>query len=289
MEEKVPLLSDGLSNYERRVLGRNYGDRYTTRGIRNTAVDEKPNWDTDHAANLGDLTSRSVFEPDLSTNGHNTLAGEDWFTFTLTAVRSVVVTVNPTGGNYLGVYRTAGGAMQFRRGEAAGNLAFTLIGPNGTTNVDVGDLNGSGYGATESLTLPALGSGTYQLRVYDAGPTNDPVDMVVQTYDLSIRVGEGLVPPRAIAGINKRVQINGRCYLMGQYYSRALEAGAKIVAYEWDVDGDFVADPVPSDVNIQGETYCIFDTTGTKHVRLRVQDSYGTWSDWDEIRVEVFN
>jgi hypothetical protein len=278
MESPVPDTFEGLSSSDKRAAARYYGDRYTTRGLGRV-----PNWTSEHAAALGDITSRSVFEPDLSTNGAGTPAGEDWFTFTLSSSRPIVITVNPTGGTYSWVNQTndASIPVKLRNGERAGNLAITLVGPSGNINVNEGDLNGNGLGASESYSA-TLGAGTYQLRVYDTGP-NAPDDMVVQLYDLSIRVGEALVLPRAVAGINKRVQVNTNCYFMGQFHSRTLEPGAKIVAYEWDPgEGGIVS-------SSSGEIFHMYTTTGTRTARLRVKDSFDSWSDWDEIQVDVVN
>lgn len=276
MESPVPQHFEGLSFYEKIIAARYYGDRYTARVYDNENV--VPNWTLAHAVDFGDLTYRSVFEPDLSTNGFEDPAGEDWFTFTLTSPQDVTITVNPTGGTFWGAYST-GGTFALRHAEQAGNLAFTL--KTGAGSV-VSQRDAGGLGETESVSLTSLPAGAYSIRVYDAGPANVPANLVTQLYDLSLRVGESLVPPRAVAGIHKRVLKNANCHFMSQFYSRALEAGAEIVAYEWDFDNDFIAD------STQSHATHIFTTTGTKTVRLRVQDSFGTWSDWDEIEVDVF-
>lgn len=288
MESPVPNDFEGLSNHEMRMVQRMYGDRLTTRDPNDLTV--RPNWTSADAADLGDITSRSVFEANLSTNGYESIAGEDWFSFTLSSDRYVVIIVNPTGGSYWLGPDSDPGSMGVRRGERAANLAFTLVGPNpeNVYHENRGSLDQSPYGASETYSA-TLAAGSYKLRVYDAGPANDPTNMVVQLYDLSIRVGNSLVPPRAVAGIHKRVLINTTCHFMGQFHSRALEPGARIVAYEWDFDNDFIAD------STQPHATHIFTTPGTKSVRLRVQDSFqanqtegAKWSDWDEIKVDVF-
>jgi len=274
MEGILPDEFDSLSFHEKRAVGRCYGDRYTNR-----VAGAMPNWTAANAVDFDDLTTRSVFEPDLSTNGSGTPAGEDWFKFTINDTRFVTITVNPTGGSDWFIQSSPGNPdrvpPKVRHGERAGDLAFSLSGSGVNQTINAG-----GLGATETYSA-SLAPGTYLLRVYDVGPNNAD-DMIVQLYDLAIRVGDWRVPPRAVAGIDKRVEAQTDCYFMGQFHSRALEAGAKIVAYEWDPgEGGTIS-------STTGEVHYEYATPGTRTARLRVQDSFGTWSDWDEIKVDVY-
>ncbi len=154
----------------------------------------------------------------------------------------------------------------------AGNLALQLLAADGTTVLATSDTNTPGI--TEQITQGALAPGTYYVRIWDAGGASS-TNQVVQTYDMTIRIGTSKAPPRAIAGLNlKRAQADVLTYFMGNHNSYATEPAATIPVtnYAWDLDGDGVYD---SAGNGQPQPSFTYRSNGTFNVTLRVTDSNG--------------
>lgn len=274
MEPFLSSAFDGVQTDDLRNANRNYGDRFA--GNNSAAT----------ARNFGNLTSpsvRSIIERTLSTNGSagpsNT--DEDWFRFTTGSVQNVTISVTPTGGSYLNGPQSfdCSGSTSTVSAVSAGNLNLELRNDTGTTIRQTAPSTGSG--ASETLTASNLPGGTYTVRVFDSGP-NFSVDQVVQTYDLSIRVGTSKAPPTAIAGVNKRIMSGQVCAFIGDINSYVNEPGATITQYDWDLDGngsfEVLNNPRPTTTYI---------STGTRVATLRVTDSNGM-TDTDAINVEVF-
>ncbi|MFM9958394.1 MAG: PKD domain-containing protein [Phycisphaerales bacterium] len=276
MEPFINTGFDAIQIDEMRGVQRNYGDRFAGNNEAGTATD------------FGSLTSPavvSVIERDLSTNG---TAGplntdEDWFRFTLGSNQNLVITVTPTGGSYLSTVNNnngdcAGSPTTINAG-AAGNLNVELRNSAGTTVVQ--SASSAAAGSAEVLTRNNTTAGTYTLRVVDVGP-NSAVNQIVQTYNLSIRVGTSKAPPQAIAGVNKRIGAGFPCWFRGDLNSRANESGVTITNYQWDFENDGVFDATGAEVSTT------YSTPGPRTARLRVTDSNGLTDD-DTIVVDVFD
>ncbi len=164
------------------------------------------------------------------------------------------------------------GSLTSTDATQAGNLALELRAADGTTVLALS--NSNTLGITEQIAQAALGAGTYYVRVWDFGGASS-ANQIVQTYDLTIRVGISKAPPRAIAGLNlKRVQADTLCYFMGNHNSYATESAATIPAtnYAWDLDGDGVYDSAGAG---QPQPSFTYRSNGTFNVTLRVTDSNG--------------
>lgn len=273
-----PLLSvnfDMLSLDDLRGVARNYGDRFAGNGF----------FSTPH--NFGNLTTpvlRSVIERGLSTNGQTgTLnSKEDWFRFQLSTAQTIVVTVTPVGHAYNTAQQSGTGCTPATGplidASKAGNLAIELRIFNANNIPPVmQSSNAHGPGGTETLTR-AMTPGDYTIRVVDVGPS---ANQLVQLYDLTIRVGDALAPPTAVAGVHKRVTAGHTAYFMGNINSVANELGATIVTYDWDLDGDGEFETL----NNAQPTF-VYPSNGEIPVTLRVTDSNGL-TDTDTIMVAV--
>lgn len=280
MEPQINNLINLLTLDEIRAAGGNYGDRFS--GNQNAIFPQ----------DFGNLTTpalRSVIERELAINGtvvnydSQTFQQHDWFRFTLSSSQTVSITVTPTGSTYQNGVQFSGctsvdplvdvNALQ------AGNLALQLL-TSGQTVLQESSAGALGVAETVSTTLNA---GTYLVRVWDVGGA-PAQNQKVQTYDLEVRVGSSLAPPRAIAGLNKRVRANTTCQFIGNHNSYANEAGATIPTanYAWDLDGNGLFESVNNSQPTQ--TYL---SNGVYPVSLRVTDSLGT-SATDTIQVTVF-
>jgi len=275
MEPFATPAFDMVQMDDRRGAMRNYGDRFA--GNNSSAT----------ARNFGDLTTpiaKSIIERDLSTNGATgaNATDLDWFRFTLSSPQDIVITVDPTGGNYTAGQQSSecSGTTFAINAENAGNLTIALFLSDGTT-LQQAVVNGGGAGVTENLTANALPAGTYFVRVEDVGP-NASNNQIVQVYDLTIRMGAAFAPPSAIAGIHKRIGANLRCFYYGDLNSSATETGAVITQYDWDRDGDGVFEVINS-----AATNRMYPSNGVYNATLRVTDSNGM-QDTDTITTTVF-
>jgi hypothetical protein len=254
---------------------RNYGDRFAGN---NSAA---------NAVNFGDLTTpilKSIIERNLSTNGatgvNNT--SQDWFRFTLSSTQNVVITIDPTGGSYQNGQQTSGcqpSTPPTVVADQAGDLAVELR--DSTGNTVLMSSTGAAAGVNEVITANNLAAGTYTVRVFDQGP-NTASNQIVQTYDMTIRVGSATAPPQACAGVNKRIAAGTTCWFMGNINSRATETGATITTYAWDLDGDGTFE-----IANNSQPTRTYSVNGTYNVTLRVTDSNGK-TDTDTIQVTVF-
>lgn len=250
---------------------RNYGDRFAG----NNAVG--------NAVNFGDLTSpsvRSVIEKDLSTNGQGGFNSSnlDWFKFTLSSQQSVTITVTPTGVTAnIGQQTTdCNGTTTSVNAMQAGNLELQLREGTGVTTLFSSN---NAIGIAETITQ-TLDPGTYAIRVRQQSD-GTAANLVVQTYDLLIRVGTSKAPPKAVAGINKRCPANTNCWFLGSVNSRINETGTSISSYSWDYDGDGVYDATSTNTSF------VYTSSGVYPVTLKVTDS-NAQTDTDTINVTVF-
>lgn len=257
---------------DRRGAQRAYGDRRA--GNTSTAT----------AFNFGDLTSplvRSVIERDLGLNGQWTptnATGNDYFRFTLSESQTVSITAAPTGGSYLALNQTGGcnpttGVTE--NALNAGNISLELRAGDGITVLLSANVNANG--GSEIISAGTLEPGNYFVRVLDAGP-NDAVNGIVQTYDLTVRVAASVARPLAIAGVNKRVAANTRCYFYGNINSLANEGA--LTGHAWDFNNDGIFETAGSALS---RTYV---TNGTFIANLRVTNSGGQTAT-DSITVAV--
>ena len=76
-------------------------------------------------------------------------AFEDWFKFTLSAPQDVVITIDPTGGNYTAGFQSADcdGTLQAINAENAGDLNVSLFLSDGST-LQQAVVNAGGVGVT---------------------------------------------------------------------------------------------------------------------------------------------
>lgn len=274
MEPFIFTGQDMLLQDDIRAGQRNNGDRFAF------------NTDALGAQDFGDLTSRSILERDLSTNGVSALQGadRDWFRFTLTAARTVTITAQPRGASFSnGAQSTDCNSDLLSTVDSlrAGNLAVTLYNSDGTAQIATA--SSAAAGNAETINAGTLQPGTYTVRVIDQGP-NSTVNQFVQLYDLTIRVNSFRAPPQAIAGVNKRVRANTTCFFIGDINSRVQDTTGSLAnsGYDWDLDGDGVyetlGNPRPSRSYISNGVY---------NVGLRLTDSSGG-VDTDAITVTVF-
>ena len=291
-----------LSPDEVRAAIRNYGDRYAILNNHYAA----------NAKDYGNLTSptvRSVIDRDLGINGTavvlNTnppqfLPEDDFFKFTISTPQSVTISVAPTGytvgaGTCSGASNdpswcqgqqttSCSGTIAAIDAQKAGNLALELRASDGATVI--ASSNSATLGVTETVTQPTLAAGTYYVRVWDAGGASS-ANQIVQTYDLTIRVGTSKAPPLAIAGLNvKRVHSDTLAYFMGNHNSYATEVGASLPGanFMWDLDGDGAPDAA---ANGQTQPTFTYRSNGTYNVTLSVTDTNGL-SATDTIQVIVY-
>lgn len=277
MEPFISVAYDQHQIDDIRNVNRGYGDRLAGNNSAGTAF------------SLGSYTPsapRAVVLKTLSTNGVDgpNDTDEDWFTFTVSGgpLTGVIISVTPTGGQYVNGQQSGGcsGTTNTVDASAAGNLSIELRNMGGA-NV-IASATGAAAGAVETLNAPSLANGTYHVRVFDQGP-NDPVNQILQTYDLSVRRGTANAPPTAIAGVNKRIGTNTTCFFLGDINSYTNQDGATLTTFDWDLDGngsfETTNNPRPSTV---------YTTAGVRTVTLRVTDSNGQ-TGTDSITVDVFS
>jgi hypothetical protein len=168
--------------------------------------------------------------------------------------------------------------------QSAGNLALELRSSNATTILN--SANSNDLGVTESV-VASLGPGTYYVKVYDAAGGNGWTsnNQIVQTYDLTIRVGASKAPPFVIAGLQrKRARADAVCQFIGNHNSYATEPGATLppANFSWDLDGNG-----SFETNGQNQPQFTYRSNGTFNVTLRVTDSLGSAAT-DTVQVVVF-
>lgn len=175
------------------------------------------------------------------------------------------------------------GSVASINAQNAGNLDLVLLASNGTTVLATA--NSTTMGIAETISMPSLAAGTYIVMVFDAASgLAVPAQQVVQTYDLTIRVGTSQCGPVAIAGLPKRARADQACHFIGNHNSYATEAGATIppANYEWDLDGDGVFE-----VANFPQTSTTYRSNGVFNATLRVTDSNGL-KGTDSIPVTVW-
>lgn len=275
MEPFASSAFDGTQIDEYRGAGANYGDKYAGNHSPATAKD------------FGSLTSpsvKSIVERNLSTNGAGAAngTGEDWFRFTLGSTQSVSISVEPVGGVYDNgqQFNNCSGDVGSVNATSAGNLNVELRSADGTTVI--ASASSGAAGVAEVIAAASRAAGTYTVRVLDAGP-NPGQNQRVQLYDLTIRVGASKAPPLAIAGIHKRIGVGQTCYFMGSVNSRALETGAGVSTYAWDLDGNGTFE-----IANNASPTRTYTTPGLVNVTLRVTDS-NSMQATDTIQVEVYD
>lgn len=282
MEPQVSTLFVLQSYDELRAVLADYGDRFSGNHTSATAVD------------FGNLTSpsvRSVIEKDLGVNGTVVLvdnvqvAQNDWFKFTLSSSASVEISVTPTGGSYQNEQQFSAcigvsdpqPAPTINASEA-GNMALQVLSP--TFSV-LHERSSNPVGQSESVTA-TLSAGTYFIRVWDSGGAN-AANQKVQSYDLKVMVDGANAPPKAIAGLNKRVLADTTCQFIGNHNSYATMPGASIPVsgYAWDLDGNGTFENVGN-----SQPTITYLSNGVYNVSLRVTDTLGT-TGTDTIQVTV--
>ncbi len=241
---------------------RNYGDRYTGN---NSAA---------NAHNLGDLTTQSVAELFLSTNGSGGFdnSDEDWFRFEINSAQPVTISVVPQGGIYSAGQQSfsCSGSTGTIRASEAGDLIVELRDAAG--NSVIADATSAPAGSTETITIGSLPAGQYTIRVKDNGP-NLAGNQIVQLYDMTVRVNSGNTAPVAVPGVNKRIEAGASCFFLGDINSRATQQSAAIFTsgYDWDLDGDGVFE-----TNDVRQPTFMYPSNGVYEVTLRLTDSFNS-------------
>lgn len=272
MEPLVREESDFLGIDERRGASYNYGDRYSG------------NHSAEMAHDFGTLAStdcsdrKSVIERFLSTNGNSeSLPRHDWFKFTIgVPMPTIVIKATPIGGSYVsGIFDGAGSDRVVYNAQNAGLLRLRLVQIVNGNEIELFSIGDFNYGVERKISASSMPAGIYYIEVYDEQSGN--VAENVQLYDLEIRVPGGLTPPVAVAGVDKRVRSDRRCYFMGDINSQGVEAGTKLVKYEWDFTNDGVYD---FSSTTTAETYFVYPSPAsgqevTYVAKLRVTDSNG--------------
>ncbi len=275
MEPQAVTGVDGLSIDEIRGGARNYNDRFA------------PNHTANSGFYIGTLTVPGPvpgsFTPiswgarRLALNGaagpNNT--GSDWFQFDTQAdIPGFSIVAGPVGGIYDTGAQTTGcnGAVNTVNADIIGDLEIELIELNsGNTWIS----SSTGPGGTETIAVPVLSAGIYNLRITDIGPTSGDQ---VQLYDLGIFAGTPL-PPTSFPGISKRCRGAAPCWFLGDINSSANDPNATIIGYEWDLDGDGVFETIgPAQLPF------VYPSSAGYSVGLRVIDSNGMT---DERRMHV--
>ncbi len=262
MEPSIFTTQDMQRIDDIRGAQRNYGDRYEGN---NSAA---------NAHNLGDLTTRSVAELFLSTNGTNGFnnSDEDWFRFEINSAQPVTISVVPQGGTYSAGQQSFNctGSTGTITASQAGNLTLELRDAAG--NSIIADASAGAAGATETITLGSLPAGQYTIRVVDVGP-NLAGNQIVQLYDMTVRVNNGNTAPVAVPGVDKRIAANATCYFIGDINSRATQQSAAIftAGYDWDLDGDGVFETN----DIRQPTFA-YPSNGEYEVTLRLTDNFNS-------------
>jgi hypothetical protein len=278
MEPTITRTFNMLQRDEIRAAQRNYGDRYSG----NTSAGA--------AHNFGNLTApvlRSVLARDLSTNGRvgYNFSNQDYFRFHLDSPQTVNISVTPTGEVSTQAQQDVacepqGGVLTPVDSLNAGSLRLEL---HNSADALLLAAPVQPPGAVSTLAMPGLSAGDYLVYVYDNGP-NPAANMVVQTYDLLIRVGAARATPDPIAGLDKRVLAGTNCWFNGSANSRANETGATIpvAGYDWDLDGDGVVD---TEDNAFPST--VYPSNGVYPVTLVLTDSNGMTAT-DTIQVTAY-
>lgn len=275
LEPSVDQFFEFAQTDDIRGVQRNYGDRLA------------PNHSSATAHDFGDLTSptsRAIVEPNLSTNGSAGPlgTGEDWFAFAISAPSEITISATPKGGSYAAAQQTFACEPAFPpsvNAQEAGDLHIELW--SGDASMMLAIEASAGPGAAETL-VTNLDAGSYLVRIADT-LTNDALNQFVQLYDLEIRPTGALAPPRAVAGLDKRVLVGRASFFIGDMLSSALEPGATLndASFDWDLDGDqtfeTLDDPRPM---------IFYPLVGVVPVTLRVTDSNGM-SDEHTIEVTV--
>ena len=266
MEPRLLLSADGPTSDDLRGIQRQNGDIFSGNRLQATATP------------LGEFggPKRTVRHRNLSTNGASLASnenGEDWFAFTLSAPTRMRLSASPVQGVYRAGRQTLGcdpidpPVMDISR---AGTLRLDVFPAGGA--MMPGTPPTPGEASTFDATLPA---GSYTFRVQDTGP-NDPVNQLVQLYDLTVASGgapDAPSVPVAIAGVDKVIAGVRRCFFLGDINSRATDPGAALsdASYDWDLDGDgvfeVVGNPRPTALYLENRVF---------HVKLRVTDSLGS-------------
>jgi hypothetical protein len=277
MEPQVGGLINGIQIDDIRGGQRNYGDRFSGNNSLNNAVQ------------LGSLTTpslKSVHLTSVSTNsfnGHN-FSYLDWYSFTISSPQPVVISAEPYGGQYsTAPQSTSGGCtgspMIDIDAQATALLRVELRSP---TNTLLQFANAPARGSNATLNAGTLNAGTYYIQVRDVNNVDIANNQRVQLYDLKVRIASATASPLAMAGISKRVPANTDCWLMGHIHSRAMEPGATITSYDWDLDGDGIFETPGSPATYR------YVSNGTHQAVLRVTDSNGK-TGTDSINVSVWN
>jgi hypothetical protein len=275
MEPVISTAYDALEVDDIRGLQRSYGDRYAGNHSFTTPHDY---------GTLATIFTQqpSIYERWLSVNTSNITnnTDEDWFRFTVGITSDVYINAFPVGGAYTAGQQSSScsGTTASIDASSAGDLGLYFYNdpPSGYLYASLS----GGPGDSESLTLDNLPPGTYLFRVRNM-QTPSGQDQYVQLYNLTLRINGQTIAPFAKAGVNKRVNANTQCHLIGDINSAAQEIFTGIAQYDWDVDGDGVYEVVNDP-----QTSLAYPSNGDFFPRLRVTDTNDV-SATDSIRVTV--
>jgi YD repeat-containing protein len=140
-----------------------------------------------------------------------------------------------------------------------GTIAAYAWDTDGDTTVDFND----GTGPTATKSFPAAGSYTIRLRVTD---NNGAQTITTRTATATNRA------PTASFTINPATVATGEVVT---FTSTSTDPDGSITSYEWDTDGDAIAD---YDGDKRAQAARPFATPGTYPIRLRVTDNNGAVS-----------
>ena len=279
MEPYINSNFDFLAQDEVRAVQFGYGDRFSG----NSSIPD--------AHDLGALDSpapRSLIFRGLSVIARGAAGSTpDVFRFSLTSTQTVTVDANPVGDLYKNGQQTFACDPfdpPLVNAKVAGQVAVRITDQSGANLGGQPLYAQSGPGLPSGVTI-TLGPGVYYAFVADVHPNPSPQNQFVQLYDLTVSAGLNPLPPppRAVAGVDKRVRANTACFFLGDLNSSATNPAATLTdaSYDWDLDGDgvFETTATPRPVTV-------YSTNGPRTVTLRLTDSAGGVA-YDSITVTV--
>jgi len=249
------------------------------------------------AADLGLVAGPGGREVRLRRLGLNTLteSESDYFTVSSAVADTLVIRVEPEQGAYRNDQQDVG-CLNYNPLDDPLNSGFegwTIVEPRLAADIRIEALDGGGAvvasgaqpvaGEAVELQVPVSAGATLAFRVVGDQTAVSEENQWVSLYDLLIEPLSGAAEapaPWAGAGLDKRVRVGEPVTFIGDLLSEPVAEGARLVSYEWDLDGD------GSFETSGAQPELVYTSQGDVDVTLRVTDSNGA-TDTDTIRVTV--